>query len=200
MATGSFDDRYTEYQTDRSPLRKWVRKAYLASARGKLRGPVLDFGCGVGELLATLPAGSMGLEYNRATVDYCRESGLDVDWYDGMSDDWGLTTVADSRRFESMVISHVLEHLDMPTLVLRRLLSASERIGIRRVLVCVPGRAGFHIDDTHRTFIDREMLSNDDVVAGTGFQLREVGYFPGNLRAIGNWFPHHELQAIFVKD
>jgi hypothetical protein len=24
-------------------------------------------------------------------------------------------------------------------------------------------------------------------------------YFPGNLRALGNWFPHHELQVVFSK-
>jgi hypothetical protein len=67
-----FDDRYTRYQSDRSALRKFVRKLYLKRAASQLRGRTLDFGCGVGELLAWLPPGSRGVEYNRATVDHCR--------------------------------------------------------------------------------------------------------------------------------
>lgn len=194
-----FDERYTHYQTERSRLRKIVRRAYLRSARSKLRGPTLDFGCGVGELLATLPAGSRGLEYNQATVEYCRGIGLDVDWYDGFADGWALSVVQEGRRFDSMIVSHVLEHLDGPMEILNRLLKAAQRIGIGRVLVIVPGRAGYRIDDTHRTFVDRAMLAGAQVVRETAFQLDSAGYFPGNLRVIGDWFPHHELQALYLR-
>ena len=62
--SGTLDDRYTKYQTDRSAIRKLVRRGYLRSARNKLCGATSDLGCGVGELLASLPEGSMGLEYN----------------------------------------------------------------------------------------------------------------------------------------
>lgn len=193
-----FDRDYTEYQAKRSALRKWVRRAYLLSARKQLRGATLDFGCGVGELLAQLPSGSMGLEYNSTTVEFCRGKGLSVCWYDGMADDWQLSAVPQGRRFESMIVSHVLEHLDEPMAILRKLLSAGRRLGIGRVLVIVPGRAGYRIDDTHRTFVDRAMLADAGVVEGTGFALERARYFPGNLRAIGDWFPHHELQALYV--
>lgn len=196
----SFDDRYTEYQATRSALRKLVRKAYLASARSKLRGPALDFGCGVGELLATLPAGSMGLEYNRSTVAHCRGLGLNVEWYDGTADDWSMTAIPDSCRFESMIVSHVLEHLREPDEVLRKLLQAGTRFGIRRALVIVPGRAGFRIDQTHLTFMDREYLSQPSITQGTDWRLSRSGYFPGNLRVIGDVFSHHELQALFLAE
>lgn len=195
----TFDHQYTEYQTRRSALRKLVRKAYLHSARSKLRGATLDFGCGVGELLAGLPAGSKGLEYNRATVDHCRARGLDVDWYDGFADDWSLTVLPDGETFESMVVSHVLEHLDHPDEVLNRLLSAAASRAVQRVLVIVPGHAGFRIDDTHRTFVDSAMLGGDAVVQRTPFRLASSGYFPGNLRVIGDVFAHHELQALYVR-
>ena len=194
-----FDEHYTDYQANRSLLRKWVRRAYLRSAARQLSGPTLDFGCGVGELLGKLPAGSSGLEYNLATVEHCRRKGLEVEGYDGFADDWRLSVLAAGRRFESMVISHVLEHLDEPALVLQRLLSAGKRLGVRRVLVIVPGRAGFRIDDTHRTFIDRGLLSAPGIVQGTGFALERARHFPGDLRAIGDWFPHHELQVLYVR-
>ena len=81
-----FDQRYTDYQSERSALRKQVRRIYLRSAASQLHGPVLDFGCGVGELLEKLPAGSLGLEYNLATVAHCRGKGLEVEAYDGFAE------------------------------------------------------------------------------------------------------------------
>lgn len=198
MTGTDFDEDYTNYQRNRSGLRKIVRKVYLDSAASLLEGATLDFGCGIGELLSRLPPGSKGLEYNQATVEYCVRNGLDVDFYDGYSDDWQLSTVQGGSRFRSMVVSHVLEHLQLPADVLNKLLSAAARLGISRMLVIVPGRAGYRIDDTHRTFIDRELLADPNVVAGTGFRLSRTRYFPGNLRLLGDLVPHHELQVLYT--
>lgn len=193
-----FDASYTDYQANRSWLRKWVRKLYLRSAARQLKGPTLDFGCGIGELLERLPYGSRGLEYNLATVEFCRAKGLPVDTYDGFSDNWQLSAIPHEVRFDSMVISHVLEHLERPGDVLHRLLSAASIRGIHRVLVIVPGPAGYRIDATHRTFVDTQLLADPEVVSGTGFRLKRARYFPGDVRQLGNWFPHHELQVLYV--
>lgn len=194
---GEFDAGYTEYQTQRSWLRKAVRRFYLHSARSLLRGPTLDFGCGVGELLAGLPAGSIGIEYNEVSVEHCRRQGLDVRWYDGYADGWRLSLLPQGSGLRSMVISHVLEHFDEPTNVLPKLLVAAQRLGIERVLVIVPGRAGYKVDATHKTFVDETMLRQEGLTEETDFQLATTRYFPGNLRVFGDWFPHHELQALF---
>lgn len=195
--TAEYDASYTSRQTNRSWLRKRIRRAYLAKAAGLVRGPTLDFGCGVGELLKVLPPGSAGLEYNRSTVEHCRRSGLPVEWYDGFDDDWGLRTPIPGSGFESMVISHVLEHLDEPLDVFVKLLRSARRLGIRLVLVIVPGPAGFKIDPTHRTFVDKELLSSQRVEHETGFRAVHSGYFPLDVKAIGNWFPYHELQVVY---
>lgn len=195
--SGIFDERYTAYQVNRSALRYVVRRLYLRSAATQLSGPTLDFGCGIGELLERLPSGSKGLEYNQASVSFCREKGLDVEWYDGFADDWGLACLSKADALQSMVVSHVLEHLDEPTDVLRKLLRAAQRIGISRVLVIVPGRSGYRSDSTHRTFVDADMLQDDAIVADTQFAVAASRYFPGNVRAFGNWLPHHELQVLY---
>ncbi|PPU13343.1 hypothetical protein XacyCFBP2565_14885 [Xanthomonas arboricola pv. corylina] len=195
-----FGAAYTEYQVNRSRFRKLVRRAYLRSAQALLRGPTLDFGCGVGELLERLPKGSRGMEYNQATVRYCRERGLPVDHYDGESDDWSLRLLTGGARFESMVISHVLEHLEQPQEVLRKLAAAARRLGVRRILVVVPGQKGFASDATHRTFVDAEFLSRPELLADAGFRLSRRRYYPGNMRVLGDWLPHHELQVLFVAD
>lgn len=192
-----FGADYVDYQLRRSWLRRQVRKLYLHSAASKLSGPTLDFGCGLGELLELLPAGSQGLEYNLVAVAHCRKNGLRVDAYDGAMDNWHLSALPILKKFESMVISHVLEHLDDPMVILHKLLSAAAARDIRRVLVIVPGSAGYDIDPTHRTFINLEQLADVRVTTGTSFQLEQTRYFPGNWRSIGDYLSHHELQAIY---
>ncbi len=192
-----FDSRYTQYQLDRSALRKTVRQIYLNRAASMVQGPTLDFGCGVGELLERLPGGSKGLEYNPATVEYCRDRGLDVSAYDGFADDWNLSVLPPDTTFQSLVVSHVLEHLENPISIFKKLLRSVSRFGVTRVLVIVPGKAGFRVDPTHLTFVDRAMLLDDSIRAETGFGHVRSTYFPGNLRMIGDWFPYHELQVVY---
>jgi len=192
-----FDSSYTNYQLDRSWLRKQVRQLYLRKAASLISGPTLDFGCGVGELLRLLPPGSEGLEYNRATVEHCQSQGLNVRYYDGFADDWAMSALETGIRFESMVISHVLEHLDDPVDKFRKLLAAAAPLGVRKVLVIVPGKAGFRFDPTHLTFIDQDMLTA--AVESTGFAIESSGYYPGNTRGIGDWFTYHELQVVLAQ-
>ncbi len=195
----AYDQRYTDYQLQRSGLRKWVRGFYLRSAARLVSGPTIDFGCGVGEFLRVLPAGSTGLEINRATVEFCQRQGLPVEHYDADVDDWTMSALRDSgRRFRSISISHVLEHLHEPLAHLNALLRAARTLGVERALVIVPGRAGYASDATHLTFVDRAMLEDPRAVEGTPFKLERSVYFPGDVRAIGDRFTHHELRTVFV--
>lgn len=195
-----FDASYTEYQVRRSLLRRCVRRIYLRHALPALVGPTLDFGCGIGDLLAMLPHGSKGLEYNRVTVEYCRSRGLDVEWYDGEADGWNMSLIDEAQSYESLVISHVLEHLDSPIDVLRSLLVASMRFGIERVLVVVPSRAGYSIDPTHRTFVNAAMLREVAETPGVPFRVASERYFPGNVRMLGDWLIPHELQVLYKRE
>ena len=192
-----YGEGYTSYQLDRSRLRKLVRHFYLESAASKVCGPTVDFGCGVGELLRRLPPGSIGLEINPVSVEHCLKQGLTASVYDGDDDQWRLTTLAPEQGLQSLVISHVLEHLHQPMEKLAKLLAACQRLGISRVLAIVPGARGYASDDTHRTFVDLSMLSDATTTAGTGFRLDSHRYFPGNVRILGQVFPHHELQVVY---
>lgn len=193
-----FDSSYLEYQLNRSAVRKMVRRLYMHRAASQLTGASLDFGCGIGHLLQKLPGGSKGVEYNHEAVKFCRDKGLTVMYYDGFADNWGLSTLPADWTFQSLVISHVLEHLDEPMNVLRALLAAGEGRGISKVLVIVPGMAGFGIDLTHRTFVNIEMLQNAGLEA-MGWQIMSAKHFPGNWKPLGNYFPHHELQVLLER-
>lgn len=192
-----YGEDYTTYQLDRSRLRKLVRHFYLESAARKVRGPTIDFGCGVGELLRRLPAGSLGLEINPISVEHCLKQGLAASVYEGDGDQWALTTLTPEQGLQSLIISHVLEHLHQPMDKLASLLAACKRLGISRVLVIVPGARGYASDATHRTFVDLPMLSDLKITAGTGFSIHAHQYFPGNVKSLGRLFPHHELQVVY---
>lgn len=199
MFTGmnEYGEDYARYQMDRSWLRKSVRRIYLQSAASQLVGRTVDLGCGVGELLSRLPAGSIGLDVNPVSVEHCRQQGLEAQVYDGEADDWSLSLLQARSGLQSLVVSHVLEHLDAPMHKLSRVMKACAGLGMSRVLVIVPGQRGFASDQTHRTFIDSAMLSDAAVVRGTGFSLRGTRHFPINLAWAGKAFTHLELQAVF---
>ena len=191
----TYNSEYTNYQTNRNRFRRWVRQVYLRKASSLVNGSTLDFGCGIGELLTRLPSGSMGLEYNRTTISYCDAQGLDVVFYDGFEDDWCLSSVPKRRKFESMVISHVLEHLEEPEKILPKLLVTSKSFGVKTVLVIIPGKAGFKSDPTHRKFVDINMLE-EVVNKAQDWKIKSMEYYPFNIEQIGNFFIHNELQVV----
>lgn len=193
--SAQYDKAYTDYQTQRGGFRRLVRRLYMNKARSLLTGRTLDLGCGVGDLLSQLPQGSLGLEYNRATVDHCQQCGLPVQWYDGQADGWQLTPARASGPFQSLVISHVLEHFDHPAPVLQALAKHSPHLGISQMLIIVPGSAGFASDPTHRTMIDMPWIQR---VLQTMPEWKPIhaAYFPINWAAIGNYFTHNELQVL----
>jgi SAM-dependent methyltransferase len=195
-STPEFGAAYTTYQTQRSTLRKLVRQFFLRHAASFCRGRVLDFGCGVGELLRRLPAGSRGLEVNPFTVRHCQENGLDVELYDPAADKYRLAQ-ARHGEFQTLVVSHVLEHLPDPQRVLRALLATCRERAIGRLVMIVPGAAGFASDPTHKTFITAAYLRTHGFFDEPHAKLTHIGYFPINCRRLGDYLRHHEMTAVF---
>lgn len=193
-----YDERYTDYQRRRGRLRRLVRRAYLAHAARLCRGRVLDFGCGIGALLERLPAGSMGLEVNAASVAYCRSRGLNVTLYDPGTDGYGLRDLP-IDRFETLIASHVLEHLERPDRALRLLFDACGRLGITRVVIIVPGPKGFASDATHRTFVDEAYLRERLLLDVAGWRRVYVRRFPLDNAWLGRVFTHNELSLAWEK-
>ena len=88
-------------------LRRWP----LGSAS------VLDVGCSYGHCLVHFGSGSVGVDTNPEQVEFCRSLGLDARLLDV---DAGLEDLPDAG-FDYLWVSDVIEHLDSPRLVLRRL-------------------------------------------------------------------------------
>jgi hypothetical protein len=196
MAETLYAEDYLNYQTNRSWLRKTIRKIYLWQVRRHVIGNAIDFGCGVGEHLSTFSKGSMGLEVNEATVKYCQAHGMNVKLYKPDEDNYALKDVP-AGQFQSLVISHVLEHLTDPDLILKKLMDSCRRIGVKRVFVTVPCEAGFAHDKTHVTFITRDYVMQKGLENYGGYKLVKWGYFPFNLRFVGKLYTYNEFYLVY---
>jgi SAM-dependent methyltransferase len=78
---------------------------------------VLDVGCSYGHCLVHFGGGSIGLDNVPEHVDFCRSLGLDAQLCDVEE---GLDRIPDSA-FDFVWVSDIVEHLDAPRLLLRRL-------------------------------------------------------------------------------
>jgi len=194
----AFDEQYTAYQLNRSWLRRIIRRGYLLSAMRLCRGATLDFGCGIGEQLALLPNGSVGLEVNPATVAHCQKRGLPVRQYEPATDK-GLLLDIQPGHFKTLLMSHVLEHLEDAAKILQQLVASAARLGIDRFVLIVPGIKGYSSDITHRTFITEDYLRTNGVFPPAGWKLCSYRRFPFNSSWIGKFFTHNELQIVFYR-
>jgi hypothetical protein len=191
-----YDQQYTDYQIKRSWLRKMVRRWYLNHTLKYVRGKAIDFGCGIGELLSKLPKGSIGFEVNIASIAYCKESGLDVRHYQPDVDNYQLKDCKPGE-YQTLIISHVLEHLETPHIILHLLLESCNRLDIERIIFIVPGIKGFLSDQTHKTFIDIPYIKKHHLSDIDGYDIIGTRYFPLNVSWIGKYFTHHELMVIY---
>lgn len=197
-SAGEFDLEYAAEQLRRSrhPARRIVKGFYHRNVVRHARGPTIDFGCGAGQMLERLPAGSVGLELNPHLIKALRERHLSVVQANGDLGDFELKTFQEGV-FRSLVISHVLEHLPDPVEALKVLFRACQRLGITRVIAVVPGEKGFASDRTHKTFIDQAYLDTRVPEVMEGFSRTHLSYYPGPWAWVGRYYVFHEMQFIF---
>lgn len=194
-----FDRLYAAEQLRRRrhPLRRFIKGFYLRHIlRDVAAGPCIDFGCGAGQLLERLPPGSVGLEVNPHLIEALQGAGLTVCQARAEIQDFELAGFA-KDHFRSLVIAHVLEHLPDPAAALSILLAACRRIGVKRVIVVVPGAKGFASDHTHKTFVDRGYIESHLPLQSEGFVLSSLSYFPGPWEWVGRYFVFHEMKVVF---
>ena len=200
MAT-EFDQAYADEQLARSqsPLRRTIKAAYLKSALREVRGATVDFGCGAGQLLEKLPAGSLGLEVNPALIEILANKGLKAAYYDALADNFSLGPV-EASKFQTLLASHVFEHFDDAASALRSVAATCERLGISRIVCIVPGWKGYLSDATHRTFITANYLREKQLERLGAFKLITQRYFPVNAEAFGRVFIYNECVFVWTRD
>lgn len=163
-----------------------VQAPYQWNLRRTDLGPTLDVGCGIGRNLATLPAGSLGVDHNAESVRLAREMGHPV-----MTTEAYLTSDrARPGAFTSLLLAHVIEHLDREDAVqiLKMYLPFASPGG--KVLMVCPQERGYASDPTHIRFCDEAEL--EAIARDVGLEPVRSWSFPFPRR-FGKQFIYNEF-------
>jgi len=183
-------ENYFDYLKGRSRLGLLYRQYWLYPRLCRyIDGKTLDIGCGIGDFL-NHRTGTVGVDINPATVDWCRRRGLDAHL---MSPN---VLPFQDVSFDSAILDNVLEHLVEPDKLLG---------GIRRVLrpngtlvVGVPGQRGYATDPDHKVFYDEATLVS--ALATARFGLRRVFQMPLRSAWLDVRMRQYCLYGVFERD
>jgi 2-polyprenyl-3-methyl-5-hydroxy-6-metoxy-1,4-benzoquinol methylase len=177
----------------------WWKKAIGAQAlygwnlRRLKPGFTLDIGCGIGRNLRHLGGVGVGIDHNRHSVEYARSQGLET----YTTEEFKSSEHARPGRFDSILLSHVAEHMRYGEYVdlLREYAPLLRANG--RVLTFCPQEAGYKSDSSHVEFMDFAKLRTAATGAGMQF-VRDYSFpFP---RVLGRVFPYNEFVSISRKE
>jgi len=166
-----------------------VQRPYRANIRGLDPGFTLDVGCGLGRNLAHLDGNGVGIDHNPAMVAGARERGLRA----YMPDDFAASEFARPGCFDSLLVSHVVEHMTMDAAVelLHPYLELVRPTG--KAILITPQERGFRSDPTHVEFFDFDAL--DDLVGRLGLTRVRAASFPFP-RIAGRVFTYNEFVVV----
>jgi SAM-dependent methyltransferase len=186
---------YSDYLKN-AQEKKWkkllnVQYPYRKYLIEKKLGKTIDVGCGIGRNLAYLDAGSVGVDIDPGSVDFCRDLGLSA-----YSPDDFLATINVSYGFESLLLSHILEHFpfDEACSLVKTYLPFLKPGA--RVLIITPQEVGFNSDCTHMTFFDFDLVAS--LCASLGLMVVKQESFPFS-RVLGKVFKYNEFICLARK-
>ena len=157
---------------------------YGWQVRSMCRGRVLDVGCGIGRNLAALGPRGVGVDHNDSAVEVCRDRGLEA----YTSADFAAKLSLPS--FDSMLVAHVLEHVDEQTQhdIMNQYVPHL-KAGARIVLIC-PQERGFASDETHIRWVDERTMRSLLESFGCS-EIKDLSFpFP---RWVGKWFIYNQF-------
>jgi 2-polyprenyl-3-methyl-5-hydroxy-6-metoxy-1,4-benzoquinol methylase len=153
------------------------------------KGNVLEIGSGIGRNLRALKGRSIGVDHNETSVDFANEKGLKS----FTSAQFLTNSENKNKKFDTILLSHVLEHIDEETqneIFIQYLpfLKPNARI----VIIC-PQEVGFDSDPTHIRWVDEEILMK--TLISLNCSKKKVSSFPFPRR-VGSKFIYNQFVAI----
>jgi SAM-dependent methyltransferase len=187
---GEYTDRLRRPDSARWKQVLDVQRPYRWNVRRLAPGFVLDIGCGIGRNLTHLDGHGVGIDHNPHSVAEARARGLEA----YTNEEFAATDWNRSSAFDSILCSHVLEHLGMEDArqLLAEYLPLMKSTG--RVILIVPQQAGFRSDATHVQYLDPPRLAR--LTALLPLELERIFSFPLPPCA-GRVFRHNETVAVY---
>lgn len=169
-----------------------VQRPYRWNLKRLDLGRCLDVGCGIGRNLKSLGAGSVGVDHNETAVAICRRQRLTAHTRDEF---FGAGTFQ-PESFDSMLVAHLLEHLDGETSdrLIRDYLPFIKPGG--KVVFITPQEVGFRSDPTHVRWVDHDVAGQHARRAGLHLDRTYSFPFP---RPVGKLFIYNEFVTVAHK-
>ncbi len=175
----SFEDQFRGTREDIKQRAEVYLQVIRATGAGGERSPVVDIGCGRGELLELFQDHGLvvrGVDYNEMMVRECREWGLDV----VQGEACAYLREAAAGSIGAITALHLIEHLPF-TRLLELIDNAFRALNENGVLILetpnpkniLVGACDFYIDPTHRNPIHPASIQY--IIESRGFG--EVGVF-----------------------
>ncbi|MDQ2838972.1 MAG: class I SAM-dependent methyltransferase [Actinomycetota bacterium] len=168
-----------------------VQRPYRWNLKRNQLGRTLDVGCGIGRNLATLAAGSVGVDHNAESIALARQRG-----FTAYTAEEFFADPPAAGSFDSMLLAHVAEHLteaedrDLLDSYLPFL-----RQGGRVMFIC-PQRRGYRTDATHVWFAQAADLAR--LAGAVGLRPERSYSFPLPAMA-GGLFTYNETCVLARK-
>jgi 2-polyprenyl-3-methyl-5-hydroxy-6-metoxy-1,4-benzoquinol methylase len=166
-----------------------VQAPYRWNLRRLKLGRVLDIGCGIGRNLVHLGGCGVGVDHNVGCVRACRARGLTA-YQPG---EFHTSEDATPHSFDSLLIAHVLEHLNEAEAdqLLDEYLPYLRPGG--RVAMITPQERGYASDASHVRFVDADGLH--DQARRSGLTVQRSYSFPF-ARRLGKAFIYNEFVVL----
>ncbi|MXG89793.1 class I SAM-dependent methyltransferase [Nocardioides flavescens] len=163
-----------------------VQRPYRWNLRRQHLGRTLDVGCGIGRNLVSLSADSVGVDHNTESVEEARRRGFTA--FD--ADQWADSELRVPASFDSLLLAHVIEHMDEPSAVsLMEEYLPYLKPGGTVFFIC-PQERGYTTDATHVRFVDLDAL--EALCQRVGLEVEKRYSFPFP-RAAGRVFTYNEF-------
>src|SRR6476661_588068 len=107
-AGSEYAERLTALETARWKRVLDVQRPYRWNLRRLHLGRTLDVGCGIGRNLGNLGQGSVGVDHNATSIETAWAQGHEA----YTLQEWEESPVRQSDSFDSLLIAHVIEHMD----------------------------------------------------------------------------------------
>lgn len=175
---------------------KWWRRIldpqipYRWNMRRLEMGFTLDIGCGIGRNLRNLCGHGIGVDHNPQSVAVAVSQGLRAYTSDAFTrSDW-----AKPASFDSLLLSHVVEHMTPQEAVpiIAAYLPYLKPGG--KIVIITPQEAGYRSDATHVTFMDFAAVAK--IARDLQFTTQRQFSFPFP-RWVGRYFTYNEFVSVF---
>ncbi|MEY9962286.1 SAM-dependent methyltransferase [Streptacidiphilus sp. MAP12-16] len=191
-AAESYTDRLLTLEN--SGIRRFIpaQAPYRAHLRSLKLGRMLDIGCGLGRNLLHNRGEGVGVDHNEHSIAAMRTRGLT-----GYTPaDFLASKDAVPESFDSLLISHVLEHIDTEG---SASLFADYLPFVRpggKVVMITPQESGFASDPTHIRWVDFSVLR--ETCTDAGIEVKRTYSFP-LPRLAGKLFRYNEFVCVATK-